>query len=436
MWPSLFFERLNLANRRFFYGWVIVFVCAITLFVAFGIRLSFAVFFVALLDEYGWARADTAFIFSTSMIVFTLFSTPAGLALDKWGVRRVFGIGAILLAMGLLLSSRVQTLPQLTVAYGVVVGLGITILGLGPQASVVARWFVRQRGLAIGLTFAGTGVGSLLLTPMTAVLIANIGWRGAYVTLALLALLLVPLVVRFLRLSPEQMNSYPDGERPSPLYPTEKRQKRDKGWTMAQVVRSPAFWLVMIASLGAIGPLRMLTVHQLAAMADVGIDPVVAASIVGLTGLVTAVAFIMWGTLSDKIGRRWAYLLGSFCLLTAIFILSQIEGNFGIGWLLFYALMLGLGEGSRSSLLTAVASDLFPGEALGGVNGAVGSGFGAGAAFFPWLAGRIFDQTESYAHAFVIAAFAIILSTMALWIAPIVMNWSQNGRFVNKRNQV
>ena len=171
-------------------------------------------------------------------------------------------------------------------------------------------------------------------------------------------------------------------------------------------------------------------------MADVGIDPVVAASIVGLTGLVTAVAFIMWGTLSDKIGRRWAYLLGSFCLLTAIFILNQIEGNFGIGWLLFYALMLGLGEGSRSSLLTAVASDLFPGEALGGVNGAVGSGFGAGAAFFPWLAGRIFDQTASYAHAFVIAAFAIILSTIALWIAPIVMNWSQNGRFVNKRNQV
>ena len=417
-----------MANRRFFYGWVIVFVCAITLFVAFGIRLSFAVFFVALLEEYGWSRADTAFIFSTSMIVFTLFSTPAGLALDKWGVRRVFGVGAILLAVGLLLSSRVQTLLQLTVAYGVVVGLAITILGLGPQASVVARWFVRQRGLAIGLTFAGTGVGSLLLTPITAVLISNIGWRGAYVALAVLALLLVPLIVRFLRLSPEQMNTYPDGERPSPHYPTEKRQSIETGWTMTQVIRTPAFWLVMIASLGAIGPLRMLTVHQLAVMADAGIDAVVAASIVGLSGLVTAVAFIMWGTLSDKIGRRWAYLWGSICLLIAIFTLNRIEGNSALGWLLFYALMLGLGEGSRSSLVTAVASDLFPGQALGGVNGAVGSGFGAGAALFPWLAGAIFDQSASYANAFAIAAFAIIVSTIALWLAPIVVNWPKKDK--------
>lgn len=419
------FWVIALRERRFFYGWVIVAICATTLFVAFGVRLSFAVFFVALLDEYGWARADTAFIFSTSMIVFTLFSTPAGLALDKWGVRRVFGVGAILLAAGLSLSSRVQTLPQLTVAYGVVVGLGITILGLGPQASVVARWFVRRRGLAIGLTFAGTGIGSLLLTPTTAVLIANVGWRGAYLILAVLALLLVPLIVYFLRLSPQQMDTYPDGERPSPLYPhpDEVKISKQSGWTMTQVVRSPAFWLVMIASLGSVGPLRLLTVHQLAAMADAGIDSIVAASIVGLTGLVTAVAFVMWGSLSDKIGRRLAYLLGSLCLLVAILILNRLTGGSRMAWLLFYALMLGLGEGSRSSLITAVASDLFPGEALGGVNGAVGSGFGAGAAFFPWLAGRIFDQTESYAVAFYVAMVAIVLSSLALWLAPIVLHW-------------
>ncbi len=398
-------------------------VCGVTLFVAFGIRLSFAVFFVALLDEYAWPRADTALIFSTSMIVFTIFSTPAGLALDRWGVRRVFGVGTLILALGLLLSSRIQSLPQLAIAYGVVAGLGITILGLGPQASVVARWFVRQRGLAIGLTFAGTGIGTLILTPATAVLIANIGWRGAYVALAVLALLMFPLIVRFLRLSPAQMDTFPDGERPSPLYPTtvQTRVVVDTEWTMRQIVRSPAFWLIMVASLGAIGPLRMLTVHQLAAMADAGVNKILAASIVGLTGLVTAVAFIMWGSLSDKIGRRQAYTLGSFCLFSAIVILGRLGSQSGTGWLLLYALMLGLGEGSRASLVTAVASDLFPGQALGGVNGAVGSAFGAGAAFFPWLAGRIFDQTQSYTVAFNFAILAVAISLVALWAAPLLV---------------
>ncbi|MCP4358049.1 MAG: MFS transporter [Chloroflexi bacterium] len=410
-----------MAEKKFFYGWIIVAVCGFVLLITFGIRLSFAVFFVVLLDKFGWARADTSLIFSVSMIVFMLASTLAGIALDKWGVRRVFSVGAGLLAIGLLLSSRIHTLTQLTFTYGVIAGLGITILGLGPQASVIARWFVRRRGLAIGMTFAGTGLGTLLLTPGTAVLISQIGWRHAYIALALLTLLMIPFILLFLRLSPNLMGLFPDGERPSATYPRHINSSTQTGWTMPQIVRSPAFWLLILAGLGAIGPLRMLTVHQLATMADSGVDRILAASIVGLTGAVTAVAFIFWGSLSDRIGRRQAYTLGSLCLLAAILILGSLQAASGTIWLLAYALMLGLGEGSRASLVTAVASDLFPGPALGTVNGAVGSAFGAGAALFPWLAGRLFDQSGSYNQAFQIGALAIGVSLLALWIAPLMV---------------
>jgi len=399
-----------------FYGWVIVLVGGLTLFVAFGVRLSFSVFFVALLDEFGWSRAGTALIFSTSMVVFTLASTPSGMALDRWGVRRVFGAGAGLLGVGLLLSSRTQTLPSLALTYGVIAGLGLTILGLGPQASVVSRWFIRRRGIAIGLTFSGTGLGALLLIPLSAFLIGKIGWQSTYIVLAVLALALIPIIVAFLRLSPDLVGLHPDGDKPDQSHQNPSTAPA-VGWTMAQVIRSPAFWFVIIASLVSIGPLRMLTVHQLAVIEDGGVDRMFAASIIGLTGAVTIFAFIFWGGLSDRIGRRWAYLLGSICLLAAIGLLANLPANGTTTWLILYALMLGLGEGSRSSLITAVASDLFPGDALGAVNGAVGSAFGAGAALFPWLAGRIYDQSASYTLAFQLAAVAILISTSALWLA-------------------
>ncbi len=413
-------HRLTDPSSRLFYGWIIVLVCGLTLLVAFGVRLSFSVFFVVLLDDFAWSRANTALIFSINMLVFAIFSTPAGMALDRWGVRRVFGIGAGLLGLGLLLSSRVQSLPQLIITYGIIVGLGITILGLGPQASVISRWFVRRRGMAIGLAFAGTGVGAMVLIPVTAVLVSAIGWRGAYMALAILALAMIPAIVYFLRLSPARIGLYPDGEKPSPHYPQEIDASTPGGWKMAEVVRSPAFWLVILASLGAIGPLRMLTVHQLAAIESAGVDRLFAATIIGLTGAIATLAFIFWGSLSDRIGRRVAYLLGSLCMLMAIIILGNLGGSSSTGWLFGYALMLGLGEGSRSLLVTAVASDLFPGNALGAVNGAVGSAFGAGAALFPWLAGRIFDQSGSYTSAFQLAAVAIIISTMAFWLAPVL----------------
>ncbi len=414
---------------RFFYGWIIVAVCSLTLLVAFGVRLSFSVFFVALIDDFGWPRGGTSLIFSVSMIVFAVVSTPAGMALDRWGARLVFGVGAGLMALGLFLSSRIQSLTQLALAYGFVAGSGIAILGLGPQASLVARWFRRRRGMAIGITFAGTGLGSLLLTPGAEFLVSRFDWRTAYLVLAGLVLAVMPLIVIFLRLDPSEVNLGVDGMETAILSSVKQTNVSSNytpplhhDWQMGDIVRTSAFWLVLVAAMGAIGPLRMLTVHQLAVMADAGWARLLGATVVGVAGAITAVSFILFGALSDRFGRWGAYAIGSLCMLMAIGLLGSLSRLESQGWLWLYALMLGLGEGSRSSLVTAVASDLFPGRALGAVNGAVGSAFGVGAAIFPWLAGALFDQIGSYVIAFQMASLAILVSTAALWLAPRRLN--------------
>ena len=140
---------------------------------------------------------------------------------------------------------------------------------------------------------------------------------------------------------------------------------------------------MIIAATGAIGPIRMLTVQQLAIMVEVGFERAYASVAVGISGTITSIAFILMGAISDRVDRRWIYIFGSVSLVSAITILGNLHSPDQITWLLTYVILVGLGEGSRSSLVTAVASDLFPGNALGAINGAMGAAFGIGAAIFP-----------------------------------------------------
>ena len=407
----------NASSRDWFYGWMIVAVSGLTITVVFGVRLSFTVFFVALIDEYGWSRADTSVIFSVSMIVFAATSTLSGIALDRWGARRTFGIGAAILTFGLLLSSQIKNLFQLAIAYGGIAGLGVTILGLGLQASLIARWFKRRRGMAIGIAFAGTGIGALLIIPGSEHLISTFGWRTAYIVLAGLTFATLPFIVFLLRLNPADKQLRPDG---MPVTVMHKDAAHSvKVWKMGDIARTPAFWLLLLAALGAIGPVRLLTVHQLAIMVEAGFERSFAALVIGFSGAVTAIAFILLGVLSDKMDRRFIYLLGSLSLLMAIFILDGLQAHGQSTWVYVYAILLGIGEGSRASLVTAVASDLFPGDTLGAINGAVGASFAMGAAILPWLAGWLYDLQGSYTTGFTVSVGAVMVSTISLWLAPV-----------------
>jgi len=377
----------------------IVLMSGFAMFIIFGIRLSFAVFFAEFVSVEGWSNEASAGIYSASMLVFAFGSTPAGILLDRYGPRVVFTSGVLLLALGLFLSSQVNTVEELIITYGVIGGAGLAIIGLGPIAANVSAWFPpAARGRAIGIAFAGTGLGSLTFVPLATWLIDQLGWRNSYIVLGLICLLiLAPLLVIVMRKPPTVA------------------QKRDFAGDTRALFSDYRFWLIMLAGLTAIGPLRSLSVHQIAYIESTGIQRQTAANYVGLEGFLTAGTFIMWGWVSDRFGREIAFTLGAICLAGAVGILFLLP-IMGSSWILiFYALLLALGEGTRSSQTTALASDVFQNSGLGLVNGMVGAMFGLGAAFAPWIVGRFRDSTGSYTIGFMIVLVLVAISVLAFW---------------------
>ena len=378
----------------------VVIVCMLAVFIIFGIRFSFSVFFAEFVLVEGWSNEASAAIFSLNMLCLALSAPLSGIAIDRFGPRPVFGLGVCLMAAGLGLSSRATSLIDLLLTYGIIDGCGVGITGLGPVASVVAGWTTpAQRGRAIGIVFAGTGLGSLAFVPLTNWLITLFDWRGAFLVLSLICIcVLLPLMVFGLQKSP----------------PASRQEWRpNAAWR--QLLRQPRFWALLVVGLTAMGPVRSLTVHQIAYMESAEIERAIAANVVGFAGLLTSVCFIAMGWVSDRYGRAAAFSIGAAGLLGAVGILFTLPSAGGAAFLALYAICFALGEGTRSSQSTALASDVFHRQGLGFINGLMGGMFGLGAALGPWLVGRIRDQSGAYDGGLMLVALMVLISLGAFW---------------------
>src|SRR5256714_785662 len=167
----------------------------VTLAIASGLYFSFPVFFVALVEEFGWSRGATAAAFSISSVVQGVLSPPIGMLVDRLGPRRVMLYGAWVLGVACMLSSLIGSLWTLYLVVGVLAAAGACAVSWVPTGTLIARWFAERRSSMMGLAFSGMGAGVLVIGPLAQWLIIGYGWRAAYLVLGLGTLIvLVPLV--------------------------------------------------------------------------------------------------------------------------------------------------------------------------------------------------------------------------------------------------
>ncbi|MBV9362020.1 MAG: MFS transporter, partial [Betaproteobacteria bacterium] len=196
----------------FFYGWVIVAAAFITMGIGVNARTAFSLLLPPIIGEFGWDRGLVAGAFSFGFFVSAFFAPFVGRLMDQRGPLLVVEIGVILTALGLGLAAFAHEPWQFYGTLGFLVATGANFLGYGVQSQLIPRWFVRRRGLAIGIAFAGVGIGSIVLLPWMQIVIARDGWRDACLGLAIITgVVLIPLNL-LLRKRPQDIGLHPDGD--------------------------------------------------------------------------------------------------------------------------------------------------------------------------------------------------------------------------------
>ena len=389
--------------------WVVVGAVWLTLAIASGLYFSFPVFFVALLEEFGWSRGATAAAFSISSVIQGVLSPVVGMLVDRLGPRRIMLGGAVVLGVACVLASRIGALWSLYAVIGVLAATGLCAVSWVPSGTLIARWFAERRGSMLGLAFSGMGAGVLVMGPLSQWLITAYGWRAAYVVLGVATLaVLLPLIWFGVRdapvaAAPKRGEAEP---RPTPA-------RRDIG----DALRTTAFWALFFAYLCT--PLAVFSVvtHSVAFAVDHGFARLFVAGIFGLTGLLSVAGRILFGVAADRIGRAPAATISYGCTALGTLCLLGLELWPHAAALYAYALFFGLGFGARGPIITAMASQIFPGRRFGVIYGILSVGNGIGGGVAPWFGGFVHDVTGSYRIAFVIAVGFCAIGSACFWLA-------------------
>ena len=380
------------------------------MFVGFGTAYTFASFFDAVSAEFAAPRGALSLAFSIAGFLYFALGAVSGPLADRFGPRRVIGLGVLITAFGLMGAGAARSLAQVLVAYGFGIGIGVGFTYV-PAVGAVQRWFVRRRGEASGLAVSGIGLGTIVLPPVAAALIGTIGWRASYVVLGVATLAIGLAATALIEAAPAARGLGPDGDPPAPA----GAGQPVPGLTVAETLRQPLYWALYgcCASVGF--ALFVPFVHLVPSAQDRGIARGAAIALLTLLGVGSTAGRFALGRPADRFGRRRSLVL-LFLGMAAMQIWWLGAERF---WsLAVYALIFGACYGGFVALIPALAVDYWGGRSAGGVIGILYTSVAVGTLLGPSLAGLAFDLTRSYTVPIAAGALCALVAAVGLWLMP------------------
>ena len=394
-------------RRALFYGWVVVGVTAIVVMITAGVRSAPGAFLLTMTAEPGWSTASVSFAAAAGLIVFGFAGPVSGWLMGRIGVKNVVLLSLAITGVALLATSLTREIWQLTLLFGLLSGLGTGLVAsvLGP--TVATRWFVKDRGLVVGIFGASNSAGQLVFFPVLTGLAVAAGWRTGAIVLGVLSLLLVVPALIWLKNDPADVGARPRGLTEGAIAHV---RPPDRG-VMGRAIRTSDFWFLAgtfficgATSNGLVGQ------HFIPHAVDHGFSPMAASSALAVMGVFNFIGTIGSGWLTDRVDPRKLLLVYYGFRGVSLLFLPFVHDTMSIA---AFAVLFGLDYIATIPPTVALVADRFGQHNVGVVYGWVFAAHMVGAAIAAWVAGIVRENVGDYAAAFVAAGWIAIVAGFA-----------------------
>ena len=397
--------------RGMFYGWKLAGLALLVIGLASGpVWSGVGVWVKALEMQFGWSRAQLTGAFSLAQLEGSIFGPLLGYLIDRLGPRRMVFIGLVITGLGFVLFSRTNNLLTFYVSYGLIM-LGTAAGSWLPLMTVVNRWFIRKRGLAMAVAAEGSPLGGLLLLPVLAwaVTPSHFGWSTTALWIGMVFLALAFPISRFIRERPEGYGERADGD-PSPnasmsqievvrTPPRDIGSRDQPDFTASQAIRTSAFWLITFGHAFSSMLFATLTVHLVPMLTDQGLSLQSSANVFSAMMGVAAVFQLIGGYVGDRMETRVAIAVFGF-IQAAGFTVAVFTESMPMA--ILFAVLFGAGFGGRNPLTVAIRAEYFGPNAFATITGISSAPMYLFMLAAPLFAAFIFDTQGSYMIAWLI----------------------------------
>lgn len=407
----------SLKKNRRYYGWIILFIWLLAIAAAYTTRFTYSVFFTSLEQDFHSNRMLISTVFSVQLVLGALFAIVGGWIADRYGHKYVLPLIGIFTFLGLIGTSRSSSMWQLFLTYGLLVAMGT-----GPAfvvaTSATTKWFKKNRGLAIAIVASGMGLGSIIITPVSAWLMEINGWRFSAATIGLitLAIIIPASVVLFIieaKISATKSETDRDSTTKHSDVPKNEKTVDSNEFSFWQITHNRNFVLILLVWAFYSFCMFLISTHLVPHALDLNITAVQAASLVSVIGFANIPSRLLSGVASDKLGRKPLAVINAL-IMTASLALLLFPANLGI--LYVFAILFGIGYGGLAAPIIAMVGDIFGVRHMGKIMGILEIGWVLGAAAGPALAGYVYDTSQSYQYAFIVT-FIISLFVVIMLLA-------------------